>query len=453
MTLAWAQWNARISEPILQAPPTIPLPHLEARWISSLRQSLTDAQMHILHDTPYTVTPEREGDQHLMNWIINKGCYDSTQLHILNCCRLHLNVTTISELFDEYGKNIQPHMFNCTKPKWFNTTQVITIQPRPSHHQIRTLWKPMCKLLQQEAAAQRICLTAWTHGRTSTRPHRSSYVDMTTQPHTYYHWIQDAYWTLQPYYQQSQSSFMADQTTNWTPHPAAIPIILAKERITIHGIVYRFHPTAIRRLDDTTAAPGCNNAHTDFHSSIASLSDWQQQILQATKLHIPQEQLRHRADDPSHSWTIITDHHFLNEKTCFSWLLFQHDGEILASGSGPCPGPPERTRAADAWSLLASIQFVNHHWDELSDRITTKPQHHLPESEPVDYKTDSRTTAIHDHLLQYHPRSRLGSNKTDSRHSIPCQVFERTMGTLTSLPRITASQRHTPITHLDATNL
>ena len=372
MTLAWAQWNAGISEPILNAP-TIPLPHLEARWISSLRQSLTDAQMNILHDTQYTVTPEREGDQHLMNWIINKGCYDSIQIHILNCCRLHLNVTTISELFDEYGKNIQPHMFNCTKPKWFNTTQVIAIQTRPSHHQIRTLWKPMCKLLHQEVAAQRIRFTTWTHDTTSTRPHRSSYVDTNTQPHTYYHWIQDAYWTLLPYYQQSQSSFMADQATSWKPHPAAIPIILAKERITIHGIVYRFHPTNTRRHDGTIPALGRTNTYKDFHSSIATLYDWQRQILQATKFHIPEEQVRHRADDPSHSWTIITDHHFLNEKTCFSWLLFQHDGEILASGSGPCPGPPERTRA-DAWSLLASIQFVNHHWDKPT---ATEPQPNL----------------------------------------------------------------------------
>ena len=41
------------------------------------------------------------------------------------------------------------------------------------------------------------------------------------------------------------------------------------------------------------------------------------------------------------------------------------DGTTMAEGSGPCPGPPERTRA-DAWSLLAGIQFLQHIWDMTS---------------------------------------------------------------------------------------
>jgi len=46
MTIAWAQWIAGISSPILHDTKT-PLPHLEARWTASLRRSLADAHMHI----------------------------------------------------------------------------------------------------------------------------------------------------------------------------------------------------------------------------------------------------------------------------------------------------------------------------------------------------------------------------------------------------------------------
>ena len=84
MALAWSQWDAGISEPILQAP-HIPLPHLEARWIPSLRRSLTDAQMHFTLDTTYVIAPERIGDHHLMSWLIKSERFDPKQLHILNC--------------------------------------------------------------------------------------------------------------------------------------------------------------------------------------------------------------------------------------------------------------------------------------------------------------------------------------------------------------------------------
>ena len=57
--------------------------------------------------------------------------------------------------------------------------------------------------------------------------------------------------------------------------------------------------------------------------------------------------------------TLFTDYHFLNNISCFSWILFQQNGDILASS--PCPGPPERTRA-DAWSLLAGVHFLHHLW-------------------------------------------------------------------------------------------
>jgi len=53
----------------------------------------------------------------------------------------------------------------------------------------------------------------------------------------------------------------------------------------------------------------------------------------------------------------------MNDKTCFSWLLLQPDGSIVASGSGPCPGPPERRRAD------AGIQFVHQIWNTSKEEM------------------------------------------------------------------------------------
>jgi hypothetical protein len=95
MTLAWAQWNAGISQPILQFP-TMDIPYLEARWIKSFRHSLSMANMSLTVHSTYVMEHERSGDSHLMEWITNSNLYSDKQLFILNCCRLHLHVTTIS---------------------------------------------------------------------------------------------------------------------------------------------------------------------------------------------------------------------------------------------------------------------------------------------------------------------------------------------------------------------
>jgi len=67
MALSWAQWNAGTRISILHDTQS-PIPYLEARWISSLRHSLSMALMHLQLDTDFTVPYERLGDRHLMDW-------------------------------------------------------------------------------------------------------------------------------------------------------------------------------------------------------------------------------------------------------------------------------------------------------------------------------------------------------------------------------------------------
>ena len=361
MALAWTQWNAGTGTPILETPRTS-LPYLEARWIASLRTSLTLADMHITTDITYTVKPERHGDKHLMDWILETGKYDNTQLRILNCCRLHLHVTTISELLDAHGRNFLPHMFNCSRPPWFNTRQYMPIQPRPSHHQIRTLWKPMCKGIKTQISTGQIRLHSWTGNSPSSRPFRNSYVDTTTNPPQYYHWINDSYWILKLYLKKSNDLFISDHATTWTPTNTALPTKITHERLTLQGTVYRIEPyipVPTAALNTTTYQPV--QSQDDFSTTTASLSPWQHTVLQGTKLYTTPGHIRTKQLQTIHPWIAYTDHHFLNDITCFSWLLFEQNGEILASGCGPCPGPPERTRA-DAWSILSIVQFLQHIW-------------------------------------------------------------------------------------------
>jgi hypothetical protein len=67
--------------------------------------------MTIRLNRAYVVPPERQGDTHIMQWAVNFGKFSDTSLKILNYCRMHLHVTTISELFHIHNNQIIPYMY------------------------------------------------------------------------------------------------------------------------------------------------------------------------------------------------------------------------------------------------------------------------------------------------------------------------------------------------------
>jgi hypothetical protein len=142
---AWCQWQSGLATSFL-TDTTTPLPYLEARWLQSLRYGLNKASMKIRLNTPYVIPPEQTGDVHIMQWAATTTLFSEKGLKMINYCRMHLHVTTISELFQILTNQILPHMYNCTRPLWFNQKQYMPIQPRPSSHQIRKIWKPLCNI-------------------------------------------------------------------------------------------------------------------------------------------------------------------------------------------------------------------------------------------------------------------------------------------------------------------
>jgi hypothetical protein len=87
ITLAWAQFCAGTRNPILEDTSTR-LPHLEAEWLSSLRQYLQDVQGQLELDTPFVTPLQRQGDEFLMDVAIRSKKFKPIQLRRLNYCRL-----------------------------------------------------------------------------------------------------------------------------------------------------------------------------------------------------------------------------------------------------------------------------------------------------------------------------------------------------------------------------
>ena len=125
------------------------IPHLEARWVPSLREALQDFGAILVTDNEFVPRPERNNDLYVMDLANGDEQFTDKDIRIINYCQLYLHITTILEMYDADGNDIMPHVWRCTRAPWFDATINVAIQQRPSDHQIRTRWNKMCKLAQQ----------------------------------------------------------------------------------------------------------------------------------------------------------------------------------------------------------------------------------------------------------------------------------------------------------------
>ncbi|KAI2514379.1 hypothetical protein MHU86_272 [Fragilaria crotonensis] len=95
--LEWCQYAAGISISILEDV-TTPLPHLDSKWIASLRHYLANIRASIHVDSGIVPHLEREHDSFIMDWVVHSGKFTAGEIRRINYCRLFLQVVTISDL-------------------------------------------------------------------------------------------------------------------------------------------------------------------------------------------------------------------------------------------------------------------------------------------------------------------------------------------------------------------
>ena len=105
ITLAWAQFLADTQQPVLSnvAPA---LPHLAPmKWIPSIRNFLRTVSGRIDVEHLPAISLQREHNRFLMD--ISLELYSKpSDLQYLNACRLHLQVTLLSDIIVTHGKFI-----------------------------------------------------------------------------------------------------------------------------------------------------------------------------------------------------------------------------------------------------------------------------------------------------------------------------------------------------------
>jgi len=357
IAIAWSQWQSGLSKSLINDTKT-PLPHLESRWIKSLRKFLRKINASIHLDNPRTVPPERTKDIFIMEHATRCKLYKDADLKILNYCRQYIHVTTVSELFDASGKKILPHMFNCTRPPWFNKLQFIILQRQPSQYQIKYQWQRFCRLLctQSGSSAATLDLGTWTHQGLKLRSRRESYITPTGK---IFHWIDDCYWLLEPH-NETPHHLLPLKATSWTPTDTATPIsVIPIQTLPSQPIYTTEHPNNTHAKAQPIPRQSTN---CEFQEYLRRLPDWEQQLLTNVEFeygaHSTMAYLHECLEEDQQIYE-VSDGSMAQNTTSFGWTIGTKNGQRLVRGSGPGFGPATSHRA-EGWGKLSAARFLFH---------------------------------------------------------------------------------------------
>jgi hypothetical protein len=92
------------------------VPYITDCWVTCIRDFLDRSKMTIKVASARHVQPSREHDRFIMDEFRRLGLYNNQQLFDLNAVRLHLQVTTLSDIADAQGKKITKEVFAGMKP-------------------------------------------------------------------------------------------------------------------------------------------------------------------------------------------------------------------------------------------------------------------------------------------------------------------------------------------------
>ena len=137
-SLQYSQREAGIAAPLLERP-DIYLPYLTKTWITSLRQYLYNHNLTVSITGVHTITTKEPQDKCIMSSEFLKG-YTAAQQTNINRVRLHLQVTTLSDMTDDTGYCIEPHFLRGERSPTFQASPQWPRQPQVSKSQQR-LWR------------------------------------------------------------------------------------------------------------------------------------------------------------------------------------------------------------------------------------------------------------------------------------------------------------------------
>ena len=345
----WFQQQTGVSFSILQDVKTS-LPHLESKWIASLRDFLATADMSFQIDDPTIPPKQRLRDTYLMDVIIDSKKFTKAEIRRLNYCRLYLSVITVSDVSMPSGKSLDMSMLRGTPSEMSSKPRgPIIHQERPAEREW-ALWRKANLLWSEKTGKLHEPLGPWTlpvSEQRMTHPAYWQYDHLCGADTILFIRVNEEYirCTQDTHEYEYQETQIAQQ---WEDLPADVCPVHA--RLISPGKWKVSYSTATIELP----IGGPNSTFLDY---VAMLPDWEEDLLKHTELptdpYTVCEALSHgiRAVSDGSVWD--------NNQGAFGWMISTDTGDRTAKGMGPARGANVDSYRAEAYGMLSILTFLH----------------------------------------------------------------------------------------------
>ena len=346
-TLGWIQLSVGTSFAVLERP-EVSLPHLESKWIASLRTYLASIGASILLDDSGVPKAQREHDCHLMDIIIQSGTFKPAEIRKLNYCRLYLNAVTLADITKPNGEELDPCLLKGQPSLYSGITTWHTInQDRPSEKEWK-LWQKANMLWSDSHARLYQPLGAWLVPLPDLRFQFFAY----TYRRSLFVRIEDGQYKV--FRHQGHNLFRPAFTSPTRSYlqlpPRARP---AEVHASFLHSKWKLLGTPSPHFRRSFIPP---SATATFDLYVNTLEPWEIDLLRQVTLEVDPYSL---CLELTPGFRAVSDGSAKFQTTgSFGWVISTSDGQRLAYGMGPARGRTIHSYRAEAYGLLSLLRFL-----------------------------------------------------------------------------------------------
>ena len=346
----WFQVQAGVSYVLLENVKT-DLPHLESKWIGSLRKFLADHDMFFQLSEVHVPKLQRKYDAYIMDIVLESKQFTPREIRGINYCRLYLVATTVADLCLLDGKTLDPAKMKGHLSLTSSRTRGLKIyQERPSETEW-TLWRRMCRLLIGASnGALFEPLDAWILPVATQRQHHMAYYEHEHLCHEdTILWVRlnqgyvrctptECFWTFQE----------TPHVRPWTDlpntaHPAEVKLTRPNH--------WQLRYVAATELQPPSQSP------SEFDQYVSQLQEWEAELL---KHHEFESDPFTASDYLAHGLRAVSDGSvWEGNQGAFGWTVSTHGGERFSQGMGPARGATVDSYRAEAYGMLAILCWLS----------------------------------------------------------------------------------------------
>jgi exonuclease III len=352
IAVSWFQQQTGVSYSILETVNTC-LPHLESKWIGSLREFLATTGMHLKLDQSSVPKLQRRYDHHIMDAILASRAFTEPEICRLNYCRLYLKAMTVADIVTIDGKQIDQTKWKGDPSLLSSRTHGNSIYQAKPSERVWQLWRRMCKLLWSDNKGQlKESLGPWLLPIHHQRQQHQAYYehDQLCRSDTIL-WVrlndEDEYTrcitTMSPHVFRETT-----QSRTWQDLPShATPSVVELVRPELWNLIYH------SKMDAPNGNPP---VVATFAQYVSQLPAWEAELLETIEL----------AEDPftvsdalSHGIRAVSDGSVWSDNQgAYGWIISNDRGERVARGMGPARGATVDSYRAEAYGMLTILCFL-----------------------------------------------------------------------------------------------